>query len=92
MYHLQICIEASRANAKEPMLAHKVPDMPWKAVATDLFLMDGETYVVIIDYYSRYFEIEWLQNATSAALIRKTKAVFSRHGIPQKVMSDNGPQ
>ena len=87
-----ICIEARRANAKEPMLAREVPDMPWQTVATDLFLMDGEMYVVIVDYYSRYFEIEWLQNATSEALIGKTKAVFSRQGIPQKVMSDNGLQ
>ena len=49
-----ICIEARRANAKEPMLAHEVPDRPCQTVATDLFLMDGETYIVIVDYYSGY--------------------------------------
>ncbi len=87
-----ICMETRRANAKEPMIPHEVPDRPWQVIATDLFLLDGETYVVVVDYYSRYFEIERLQSTTSTSLIRKTKAVFSRHGIPEKVISDNGPQ
>ena len=88
----QICLENRPSNTKEPMIAHEVPDRPWQSVATDLFSMDGETYLVIVDYYSRYFEIERLQTTTSASVIRKTKAVFSRHGIPEKVISDNGPQ
>ena len=50
-----------------------------------------ENYIVICDYLSRYFEIERLPNITTAAVIHKMKAVFARHGIPKKVVSDNGP-
>uniref|UniRef100_A0A3B4GG05 Integrase catalytic domain-containing protein n=1 Tax=Pundamilia nyererei TaxID=303518 RepID=A0A3B4GG05_9CICH len=32
-----------------------------------------------------------LPNITTAAVIHKLKATFSRHGIPKKVISDNGP-
>ena len=33
-----------------------------------------------------------LTSTTSAAVIKALKSVFSRHGIPETVRSDNGPQ
>ena len=33
-----------------------------------------------------------LRSTTSASVIHKLKTVFSRHGIPESLMSDNGPQ
>lgn len=44
------------------------------------------------DYYSRYFELDKLQTTTSASVISKLKAAFAQHGIPEAVISDNGPQ
>ena len=73
------------------MISHEIPDRPWQTVGTDLFDWDGSSFVLIVDYYSRFVEIEWLQNTRSATVIKETKAVFSRHGIPEKVISDNGP-
>ena len=37
-------------------------------------------------------EIQKLTSVTSAEVISVLKAIFSRHGIPVKFMSDNGPQ
>ena len=73
------------------MLSHDIPENPWETVATDLFTWISESYIVICDYLSRYFEMERLQNVTTAAVIHKMKAAFARHGIPKKVISDNGP-
>ena len=61
-------------------------------MATDLFIFNGENYVVIVDYYSNFLEVERLKSTTSNAVIQSLKAVFARHGIPDIVMSDNGPQ
>ena len=47
---------------------------------------------VIIDYYSRYPEVAQLSSLTSESIIHFCKSVFSRHGVPEEVMSDNGPQ
>jgi len=74
------------------MIAHKLPDRPWKNVATDLFELDNEHYLIVVDYYSRYFELEMMPTTTSSAVINKMKAIFARHVIPEKVVSDNGPQ
>jgi transposase InsO family protein len=61
-------------------------------VATDLFHLNGTTYLVTVDYFSRYPEVAKLQSTTSPTIIRTLKAVFARHGIPETLRSDNGPQ
>jgi hypothetical protein len=58
----------------------------------DLFELKKEQYLLIVDYYSRYIELALLRSTTAASVINHTKSVFARHGIPQIVVSDNGPQ
>ena len=49
-------------------------------------------YLVIVDYYSRWIEIKQLTNLTSDCVISRVKTVFTTHGIPDVVVSDNGRQ
>lgn len=88
----ETCQEHQPANVKEPMISHRIPDRPWQTVATDIFAWHGENYLVTVDYYSRFFELDRLTSTTSAAVVHKLKAAFARHGIPETVVSDNGPQ
>ena len=76
----------------EPMLQSSLPSHPWEKVGADLFQLKDFTYLVVVDYYSRYMEIQKLTSVTSAGVISALKAIFSRHGIPVEFMSDNGPQ
>ena len=85
------CQELRSGNPREPMLPHEIPQYPWQIVATDLFLWNDVNYIVVVDYYSRYWEIASLRSTTSTAVIEKLKQIFSRHGIPETVKSDNGP-
>ncbi|CAI5678504.1 unnamed protein product [Oreochromis niloticus] len=87
-----ICQERHTANPKEPLIPYQIPDRPWQAVASDLFTWRGQDYLVVVDYYSRYFEVERLFSTTAGSVIKKLKAIFARHGIPEKLISDNGPQ
>ena len=73
------------------MISHQIPDRTWQTVGTDLFEWDGSNFLLIVDYYSRFIEIERLRNSQSTTVIKETKAIFVQHGIPEKVISDNGP-
>lgn len=80
-------------NHPEPLLPSQFPESPWIKVATDLFEYQGKDYLLVIDYYSRFIEIAKLtHDATSATVINHMKSIFARFGIPQLVVSDNGPQ
>lgn len=61
-------------------------------MATDLFTTNDNNYIVTVDYYSQYFELDELHSTTASAVTRKLKAAFSRRGVPQTVFSDGGPQ
>ena len=81
-----------RPERKEPLLPSSFPDRPWSKVGMDLFELKGKTYITIVDYYSRWIELRLLERQTCAHTISKIKSIFSVHGIPDVVISDNGPQ
>ena len=55
-----------------------------------MFTWNSQDFIIIVDYYSRYFEMEKFTSCTSSAVITKCKASFARHGIPDTVVSNNG--
>ena len=87
------CCTYSTANAREPLLHHDIPSYPWEHVGIDLFYISGRYYLIIVDYYSRFFEADELGiNTYTNLIIQKLKSHFSRFGIPLMITSDNGPQ
>ena len=87
-----VCAEFQAKNASQPMQSHQIPDRPWSKVATDLFTVSGKNYITIVDYFSDFVEVSEPEGTTSQAVIQVLKEQFSRHGIPDTVVSDNGPQ
>ncbi|CAB3981992.1 retrotransposon-like family member retr-1 [Paramuricea clavata] len=87
-----VCLEHRKENIKEPMIPFRVPTIPWEVVPTDLFSFNNSDYLLIVDYLSRYFEVVTLPDTKSSTVITYSKSIFSRHGIPAEVVSDNGPQ
>ena len=61
-------------------------------VAMDIFHYKRHDYLVIIDYYSRWIEIKHVTSLTPDCVISRVKNVFTTHGIPDLVVSDNGRQ
>lgn len=89
----EVCNIHSNSNRKEPMKNHKIIKIPWQKVGIDIFELNGESFILVVDYYSKYPEIKNLNNdLTSKNVIQALKSIFSRHGIPQIVVSDNGRQ
>ena len=86
------CQQHRNRQTAEPLMQHDVPDQPWYKVGTDLFNLLGKTYLMVVDYHSKYFEISTLADTTASTVVQRTKNIFSKHGIPKLVFSDNGPE
>ena len=86
------CAEYQTANPQQPMQTHKIPERPWSRVGSDLFSFHSKDYIVLVDYYSDFVEVDLLKNTNSSAVIKFLKAQFSHHGIPDVLVTDNGPQ
>ena len=77
---------------KETLRSHPATDRPWEKVSVDLFDLNGKEYLVVSDYFSNFFEINYLEDEKALTVIRKLKGHFARYGIPDSVVTDNGPQ
>ena len=75
------CSKAVQAP-QQTLISTPLPQHPWEKVASDLFEMGGKTYLLVVDYFSRYVEVQTLTSTTSPSVIRALKAIFSRHSIP----------
>lgn len=87
----ETCNKFQSRQAREPMMIPELPTAPWRKVGTDLFHFNGKDYLLVIDYYSNFPEIALLTSITANNMITHVKSIFSRHGIPETVISDNGP-
>ena len=86
------CSIHRNSQRREPLISTNMPNYPWEHIAADLFVLKGENYLVVVDYYSRYPEIVHLIDTTSQGVICKIKSIFARWGIPSQLTTDNGPQ
>lgn len=87
-----VCLSHRRNDQKEEMQPHEIPNRPWAKFGADLFQVKHDNFLLLVDYYSKFFEIVELSHTTSEDIITCLKNIFSRQGIPEYVMSDNGPQ
>ena len=85
------CVK-ERKVPPEPLCPSPTPDYAWQKVGMDLFDLKGKPYLLLIDYYSKFIEVALLSSTTSSHIIDHVKSVFSRYGIPEIVISDNGPE
>ncbi|XP_053698969.1 uncharacterized protein K02A2.6-like [Sabethes cyaneus] len=88
------CILVSAPEPPEPMVRKEMPNGPWQGIAIDFLgpLPDGQTLLVVVDYYSRYIEVCEMNQTTSKETIAQLSSMFSRFGVPLTLRADNEPQ
>ena len=55
-------------------------------------LLSGEYVFVVVDYHSRYFDVDILKSVISATIIGSLERIFCTHGLLQSLKTYNGPQ
>ena len=87
-----VCSEFADNQQREPLMSHETPSRPWSKLSIDICTVNKKDYLVTVDYYSDYWEVDRLHTTTTAAVFKKLKAHFSRFQRPDVIVSDNGPQ
>ena len=87
----QTCLK-HKVNRPEPLCPTPFQECPWQEVGIDFFQCQSLDYLIAVDYYSRFIEIVAMNRSKRGSeVVRCLKSMFSRHGIPKRVRSDNGP-
>lgn len=84
--------EEFRRVPREPLLPTSLPERPWWRLATDYFEWKGSSYLVVVDYFSRYILCKKMKDMSANTLVSTFDEWFSMFGTPHTLMSDNGSQ
>lgn len=87
------CQAVGQANRPEPLRMTEMPESPWSTLHVDFYgpLPSSEYLLVVVDRYSRFPEVEIVHSTRASVVIPKLDKIFSVHGIPDTLISDNGP-
>ena len=90
----ETCTWFQSQNAAVPLTPTPTPSHPWQMCATDIFMLEGVDHLVVGNFYLKMLFVWCLppgQNNTNKVILL-LKEMFSEHGIPKVLHSDNGPQ
>ena len=89
VFKCSVCMKHQKSQHREPMMPHDIPDGRWQKM--DIMTYQGNDFLVVVDYYSKYPEFSQVPDKTAKTIITHTKSICARHGIPEEIVSDNMP-
>ena len=63
----------------------------WTKVATDIFHFENDSYLLIVNYTSRFPIVHILMSTTAQQVASQMKLIFSEYGWPETIVSENSP-
>ncbi|KAB0790218.1 hypothetical protein PPYR_15451, partial [Photinus pyralis] len=87
----KVCQRYRNRNAREPMLYHTIPELPFEIIGCDILEYANKNYLVLVDYFSKWVELKLLKSKDSVEIAHVLKEIFAIHGIPVKLIADNVP-
>ena len=87
------CLSRGKDISPEPIRMTRMPNAPWVKLHIDFKgpLPGGKYLLVVVDRYSRYPEVEIVTSTNAVTVIRTLTKIFATHGIPEIIITDNGP-
>ncbi|CAH8597340.1 unnamed protein product [Dicrocoelium dendriticum] len=87
------CQQASKMPPHQSPVPWQPPAKPWSRVHIDYAgPIDGISYLVMVDAYSKWPEVVAVNPPTASATLACLQRIFSQHGLPEVLVSDNGTQ
>ena len=69
------------------------PARPWQRLHIDFARpFKGRMFFVLVDAHSKWPEVVEMKSTTTEKTIEVMRTLFGSYGIPEQVVSDNGPQ
>ena len=89
----QECQAVKNAPPVAPLHPWVWPTKPWQRVHVDFAgPFQGSMFFVAVDAHSKWPEVHLMSSTTTAKTLDVLRKIFSAHGLPDQIVSDNGPQ
>ncbi|XP_058868762.1 uncharacterized protein K02A2.6-like [Acipenser ruthenus] len=87
------CQRVQNMPSRAPLHPWVWPGRPWQRIHIDFAgPFNGQMFLIVVDAHSKWPEVFILESTTAAKTIQVLRGLFSHYGIPEQLVSDNGPQ
>ncbi|XP_063961269.1 uncharacterized protein K02A2.6-like [Lytechinus pictus] len=88
-----VCQNVRSKPPRVPLETWRWPARPFQRVHVDFCEFDSEHFLVLIDSHSKWIEVIHMgTNTTTEKTMNELRSIFACHGLPEQLVSDNGPQ
>lgn len=87
------CQQVQNEPARAPLHPWEWPASTWQRIHVDFagpFM--GTNFLVVVDAFSKWPEVFTMSSTTTSQTITVLRDLFARTGVPEQLVSDNGPQ
>ena len=81
-----------KASPSAPLIPWKWPTRPFQRIYIDFCQKGNDHFLVVIDSHSKWIEVQHMTSTNAERTIDELSLTFATHGLPEEVVSDNGPQ
>ncbi|XP_046803785.1 uncharacterized protein K02A2.6-like [Lucilia cuprina] len=87
------CASVAKMSTKTGLSPWPTPENAWERIHVDYGgPIEGYYFLVVVDAFSKWPEIVPTKSITAQQTIDILNEIFSRHGLPRTIVSDNGTQ
>ncbi|XP_013404718.1 uncharacterized protein K02A2.6 [Lingula anatina] len=86
------CQSVRNMPPASPLYPWKWPVRPWSRIHLDFFFKEGKTFLLVHDAHSKWLEVIPMSNTDAEHTIDELRILIASYGLPEEVVSDNGPQ
>ena len=91
--HCAECQQAQPSPPAAPLHPWQWPTRPWARIHIDFAgPLDNRMYLIVVDAHSKWIEAFPMTSTTAIKTIQILRTTFAHYGIPESIVSDNGPQ
>ena len=87
-----VCQSTRSTPPCAPLIPWKWPSRPFQRIHVDFCQKENDFFLVVIDSHSKWIEVQHMTSTTADKTIDELRLIFASHGLPEELVSDNGPQ
>ena len=87
-----VCQNVRSSPPSAPLIPWKWATRPFQRIHIDFCQKGSDYFLVVVDSHSKWIEVQHMTTITAGNTINELRLIFAQHGLPEEVVSDNGPQ
>ena len=95
--HITAHVENCEARIKqrfqlpEPLQPSTPPTLPWQKLAIDLCGFKQQCFLIIVDYFSRFIDVQLMHSTTFTAVIKALCNLFATYDVRKRCLATTVP-